>query len=268
MELEALEAIYAADLGYYCKDYPNIAFRLRVSSEQDSLAEAAAGPSEIVDREKEEAEDSEEETAEEEDAENSDDDTGAERKEPPLRCSLIVSFPADYPDSAPPQLRLRGLVRRIGPERKAAIVRRLEEVGTENLGMASTFTIVSELQEQLGSVLTNMAAEEAAAAEAARQAEEEEEMRRFQGTIVTRESFAAWRAAFNEEMGLARRKREEEAAKAKRRPTGREQFLRDATLSMSDLKLMEAKEVEAEEEEVEVDESLFEDLDDLDLEER
>lgn len=61
---------------------------------------------------------------------------------------------------------------------------------------------------------------------------------------------------------------------AKRRPTGKEQFLRDATLSLSDIKLIQeaagaegdAVGVEAGSGAVAVDESLFEDLDDLDLE--
>jgi len=46
---------------------------------------------------------------------------------------------------------------------------------------------------------------------------------------------------------------------ASKRPTGKQQFLLDATLSLSDVKLME-------EGDVAIDESLFQDIDDLELE--
>ena len=76
-ELDALEAIYASELAFYSKvlrdfdsfchrkrrdhlqDYPEIAFRVRVTSEQDSLGEMASGSAVLIDRQRDEEIDSE-----------------------------------------------------------------------------------------------------------------------------------------------------------------------------------------------------------------
>lgn len=86
--------------------------------------------------------------------------------------------------------------------------------------------------------------------------------KKFEGTRVTVESFIAWRNLFEADTGIAI-KRERAAADSKKL-TGRELFLRDTTLNESDLKfLLEAGESI---ENVKIDESLFQNLDDLELE--
>jgi hypothetical protein len=87
---------------------------------------------------------------------------------------------------------------------------------------------------------------------------EEAEKRKFHGTPVTIENFLAWKESFDAEMAALRKPEKEEKEK---KLTGRELFLTDKTLNESDLKFLEeGGEV------VKVDESLFQDLDDLDLE--
>ncbi|KAJ8959455.1 hypothetical protein NQ318_022148 [Aromia moschata] len=88
--------------------------------------------------------------------------------------------------------------------------------------------------------------------------EEEAEQKRFEGTRVTVETFLKWKQLFEDEMGIT--KKREMADKEGKKLTGRELFMTDKTLNESDLKFLDEGDA------VKVDESLFQDLDDLDLE--
>jgi len=61
--------------------------------------------------------------------------------------------------------------------------------------------------------------------------------RRFEGTRVTVESFLAWKARFDGELGS--KKIQDREDKETRKLTGRELFLTDKTLNESDLKFLE-----------------------------
>jgi hypothetical protein len=61
--------------------------------------------------------------------------------------------------------------------------------------------------------------------------------RRFEGTRVTVESFLAWKARFDTEIGA--KKIQDREDKETRKLTGRELFLTDKTLNESDLKFLE-----------------------------
>lgn len=73
---------------------------------------------------------------------------------------------------------------------------------------------------------------------------------------MTLESFLEWKRKYAEETGKAKAAK---IAEMNKKPTGRQLFERDASLAKSDLAF--AKDEEA----VCVDESLFQDLDNLDL---
>lgn len=79
--------------------------------------------------------------------------------------------------------------------------------------------------------------------------------KRFEGTKVTVESFLKWKTAFDKEMNELKKQNLDTTNK---KTTGKQLFERDESLFTSDLQYMT-------EEQVEVDESLFQDLDDLDL---
>ena len=86
---------------------------------------------------------------------------------------------------------------------------------------------------------------------------EEAEKNKFHGTPVTVDNFLSWKAAFDAEIASLKKPEREDAGK---KLTGRELFLTDKSLIESDLKFLEeGGEV------VRVDESLFQDLEDLEL---
>uniref|UniRef100_A0A915K412 RWD domain-containing protein 1 n=1 Tax=Romanomermis culicivorax TaxID=13658 RepID=A0A915K412_ROMCU len=93
--------------------------------------------------------------------------------------------------------------------------------------------------------------------EARKQKEEEVERKKLEGTAVTIENFMSWKLKFDEEIRQLRLKQGLISSTDKNnRPTGREQFLKDADLCTSDIRLIEETG-----EEIKIDESLFDDLD-------
>jgi len=137
----------------------------------------------------------------------------------------------------------------------------LQQQAEENLGMVMIFTLVSAVQEKLNEIVDqkkNRREEEAKRKE--REAEEAEKVL-FQGTVVTIENFLAWKAKFELEMfELKRKKQKEEEQSGKNKLTGKQLFETDHNLDTSDIQFLEDTGNN-----VEVDESLFQDIDDLDL---
>merc|ERR1712025_1422806 len=132
----------------------------------------------------------------------------------------------------------------------------------ENLGMAMVFTIVSAAIEWLGEKNEQLKREEEEEKKRIKDLEEEEGRKKLEGTKVTIESFLAWKAEFDAEM-RAKKGIKELSKKEKEKKTGKQMFMTDATLNQSDVKFL----AETGDVAVTVDESLFEDLDDLDLDE-
>ncbi|KAI2655113.1 RWD domain-containing protein 1 [Labeo rohita] len=88
-------------------------------------------------------------------------------------------------------------------------------------------------------------------------------LRAFQGTVVTIENFLSWKAKFEQEMAELKKKRQKEDDQSgKGKLTGKQLFERDHNLDTSDIQFLEDGGNS-----VEVDESLFQDMDDLDLDE-
>lgn len=138
-----------------------------------------------------------------------------EENEPPVML-LTVRYPEDYPDKAPHL----DLATNDGGENKHPLfsvaddkdelLKSLEPVIEENLGMAMVFTLVATLKEEAEQLVAKRREVAAAAHEEQVLAAERKENEKFQGTAVTRESFLAWRAKFIKEMEEQRQKEEEE----------------------------------------------------------
>lgn len=122
------------------------------------------------------------------------------------------------------------------------------------------FSLVSSAQEWLNLRFDDSKRQQEEYEERKKLELEEVERKKFEGTRVTVETFLKWRTEFEQDMGIAA-KREKSTASGKL--TGRELFLRDNTLNESDIKfLLEAGDSI---ENVKIDESLFQNIDDLEL---
>ncbi|CAF1419580.1 unnamed protein product [Adineta steineri] len=89
---------------------------------------------------------------------------------------------------------------------------------------------------------------------------EEIEQKRFLGTCVSVETFITWKVKFDAEQAELKQKVKVDETEAKKL-TGRQLFEKDRSLYDSDIKFISGEGGEA----VEVDESLFEDMLDLEL---
>lgn len=150
----------------------------------------------------------------------------------------------------------------IEDEHLEALREHLNQVIEENLGMAMVFSIVSAAIEWLGETNDRLKFEAEEAIRIQKELEDEEERKKLEGTKVTIESFLAWKAEFDAEM-FAKKSVEAQAKKEKEKvkKSGRELFMTDTTLNQSDVKFL----AEAGDVAITVDESLFEDMEDLDL---
>lgn len=176
-----------------------------------------------------------------------------------LSCVLKFVFTPKYPEELP----LMEIADPVNFEESDLEELRdhLTEEGNQNLNVAMIFTLVSKAQEWVNSKWDEIKLRKESEAEKKLKQQEEEERKRFEGTKVTVETFMAWKKAFEQDVGSAK-KSLIKVDKETRKLTGKEQFLQDQTLIESDLQFLEN-----EGETIKVDESLFQDLDELDLEE-
>uniref|UniRef100_A0A0K8TQ58 RWD domain-containing protein n=1 Tax=Tabanus bromius TaxID=304241 RepID=A0A0K8TQ58_TABBR len=176
-----------------------------------------------------------------------------------LSCKLVFTYTATYPDEAP-------LVEIEDPinfkdEYESALLEHINNTIQEHLGMEMIFSLVSSAQEWLNERWDEFKSEEENARMKKQLEDEEAERKKFEGTRVSVETFLAWKTQFELDIGVAA-KREKALADGKKL-TGRELFLRDNTLNESDIKfLLEAGDTI---ESVKIDESLFQNIDDLEL---
>ncbi|KAL1878674.1 Protein gir2 [Diaporthe australafricana] len=128
---------------------------------------------------------------------------------------LTVRYPEEYPDRAPhldlsaddgenkhPLFNIS--------ESKDELLKSLEPVIEESLGMAMVFTLVTTVKEEAEQVAVRAREAEAKVHEEAAQEAERKENEKFQGAAVTRESFLSWREGFLKEMEEQRQKEEDD----------------------------------------------------------
>ncbi|KAK3867708.1 hypothetical protein Pcinc_026855 [Petrolisthes cinctipes] len=180
--------------------------------------------------------------------------------------SLTFQYTSNYPDQ-PPALEVTA-VDNVEDEELDELRQRLDEevrqrsveLVTENLGMVMVFTVVTSALEWLAGHMEQLARSAQEQQQQQQKEREEAERKKFEGTRVTVETFMAWKAKFDQEVSTVRLDQDRSEEK-NRKLSGRQLFQTDQTLNQSDLSFLGDGEGE-----VAVDESLFQDLDDLDLE--
>ncbi|XP_050440868.1 RWD domain-containing protein 1 [Adelges cooleyi] len=172
-----------------------------------------------------------------------------------LSCCLKFEYIEKYPDE-PPIVEIENVVG-FEEEEENELKEYLLQQARENVGMVMIFTLVSAAQEWMNENSDREKKKKEDDEEKKREREMEAELKRFEGTKVTVESFLRWKFQFEEDMGVLKKRNEEDKGK---KMTGRELFMTDKSLNESDLKFLE------EGDSVKVDESLFDEIEDLDLE--
>ncbi|KAL0984943.1 hypothetical protein UPYG_G00150800 [Umbra pygmaea] len=180
-----------------------------------------------------------------------------------VEVTLQFTYVEKYPDEAP----LWEIYSQENLEESdiQGILNILKLQAEENLGMVMIFTLVTAVQEKLNELVDEIKKRREEEKRRKEEAAEEAEKVRFQGTVVTIENFLSWKAKFDLEMAELKRKRmkeEEQLHSGKNKLTGKQQFERDHNLDTSDIQFLEDSGNS-----VEVDESLFQDLEELDLDE-
>ncbi|CAB3408356.1 unnamed protein product [Caenorhabditis bovis] len=178
-----------------------------------------------------------------------------------FEVTLHVNFPENYPDVAP-ELSLSGIEDIFKEERIEEVLKKLYAAAEENLGMVMVFAIVSALQEEIGELMNDRKKAKELIVEAEKEAKEAETRKKFEGTVVTPESFRAWKEKFDaERKAMIENAEKERLAQLAGRLTGKQLFLRDASLNLSDMTLI------GNQDDVEIDKSLFdnEELEGLDI---
>ncbi|ELT96772.1 hypothetical protein CAPTEDRAFT_124119 [Capitella teleta] len=178
-----------------------------------------------------------------------------------VKCVLQFTYTAKYPDEAP--LMEIAESENVDDELLTVLLEYMKEQVRENLGMVMVFTIVSSVQERLISFLEDAEKNRIEAEEKRVWDLEEAERKRFEGTRVQIETFLVWKAGFDAEMAELKALKNSKVKDAPQKLTGKELFMRDHTLDDSDVKFLERGASQGDS--VQVDESLFQDMEDLDL---
>lgn len=167
-----------------------------------------------------------------------------------LRILLRVEYPAEYPDVIP-SLSIVASEGEMSAEEEETLMKKIKASAEESLGIAQTFSVVTTLIEGITEVVADRIKQKQDA-KAKKEAEEEEaERRRTRGTLVTPESFNAWRLKFNKERQIKKKaqdedkmremtnKEKEEFKKYANRLSGRQLFERNRDLATADDTLVE-----------------------------
>ncbi|KAL7851756.1 hypothetical protein AOLI_G00221120 [Acnodon oligacanthus] len=177
-----------------------------------------------------------------------------------VQVTLKFTYVEKYPDD-PPVWEIHSQ-ENLEDSDTEDILTLLKQQAEENLGMVMIFTLVTAVQEKLNEIIDQIKSRREEEKQRKEREAEEAEKRAFQGTVVTIENFLSWKARFEQEMAELKRKKMKEDDSGKSKLTGKQLFERDHNLDTSDIQFLEDGGNS-----VEVDESLFQDMDDLDLDE-
>jgi len=184
-------------------------------------------------------------------------DLASETDENQLSVSLQIELPEEYPE-VPPNCDVLDFDN-LDPKDCVGIEKFIRETCEDQIGEIMCFNVISGVQDYLNDLVDEIERRREEAEEKKKQEEEEAAQKIFIGTRVTVESFLKWKEKFDEELEAMKTadQRAKEAA-LKGRMTGKTLFLSKKAVDDDDVQLAMSNQVE-------VDESLFDDLDELDL---
>ncbi|XP_025858098.2 RWD domain-containing protein 1 isoform X1 [Vulpes vulpes] len=177
-----------------------------------------------------------------------------------VQTTLKFTYSEKYPDEAP--LYEIFSQENLEDNDVSDILKLLALQAEENLGMVMIFTLVTAVQEKLNEIVDQIKTRREEEKKQKEKEAEEAEKQLFHGTPVTIENFLSWKAKFDAELLEIKKKRmKEEEQAGKNKLSGKQLFETDHNLDTSDIQFLEDAGNN-----VEVDESLFQEMDDLELE--
>ncbi|KAL4839328.1 hypothetical protein H8958_020724 [Nasalis larvatus] len=177
-----------------------------------------------------------------------------------VQTTLKFTYGEKYPDEAP--LYEIFSQENLEDNDVSDILKLLALQAEENLGMVMIFTLVTAVQEKLNEIVDQIKTRREEEKKQKEKEAEEAEKQLFHGTPVTIENFLNWKAKFDAELLEIKKKRmKEEEQAGKNKLSGKQLFETDHNLDTSDIQFLEDAGNN-----VEVDESLFQEMDDLELE--
>ncbi|XP_044106093.1 RWD domain-containing protein 1 isoform X1 [Neovison vison] len=177
-----------------------------------------------------------------------------------VQTTLKFTYSEKYPDEAP--LYEIFSQENLEDSDVSDILKLLALQAEENLGMVMIFTLVTAVQEKLNEIVDQIKTRREEEKKQKEKEAEEAEKQLFHGTPVTIENFLSWKAKFDAELMEIKKKRmKEEEQAGKNKLSGKQLFETDHNLDTSDIQFLEDAGNN-----VEVDESLFQEMDDLELE--
>ncbi|CAK5086515.1 unnamed protein product [Meloidogyne enterolobii] len=234
-ELEALESMYPTEIQILCRDYPNIKIHVELCIDSSEFTDLFGRELVTFTASLPEL---------------------YPQKGPKIDLTELTPPKDDDENDIDENEKIKLLITKVG--------RDLEKIIEENLGEPMLFTLINVFQDLLINACTTHSEELANIAREEQEKAETEALAKFDV-----ESFNKWQEAFLEEMRVKKGQETKEILSGNRL-TGKQQFLADKSLGISDLQFLNMPEQEDVKEDSEerggvaaIDQSLFED--DLDI---
>ncbi|XP_074601672.1 RWD domain-containing protein 1-like [Brevipalpus obovatus] len=181
------------------------------------------------------------------------------------KVTLMFTLIEQYPEVGP-EVEIEELSECFEDIDREELTELIEKEISNNLNSVMAFPLISSVNEWLQEKSESLKERKFQDQERKKKELEAEEMKRFEGTRVTIETFMAWKRDFDAEMAELEKMNQKDEG-ASRKMTGRELFEKDKSMIESDLQFLDSEEdfcldVGGD---VKVNESLFQALDDIEL---
>lgn len=182
----------------------------------------------------------------------------------PDKVTLMFTLGDKYPEVGP-EVEIEELSECFEDIDREELKELIEKEISKNLNSVMAFPLISSVNEWLQEKSESLKERKEQEQERKKKELEAEEMKRFEGTRVTVETFMAWKRNFDAEMAELEKMNQKDEGSS-RKLTGRELFEKDNSMIESDLQFLDSEEdfcLDAGD--VKVNESLFQALDDIEL---